>query len=283
MSARSRGLWLVLGSAWIFALAAVLVKVGTSLGLPSTTVAFGRFALGALLLSAWFGLRRRNPRPQRWGPVLGRAIGNTLAVVLFYEAIRLSTVTKANLLNMTYPVFVAMAGPWVLREPTSRLRWFALAVALAGIWLVLEPDLGWLGISRADWVGLACGLVSAFAILCLRAARRHDDTETILFWVMGFGAIATAPWAPALAGQSPTALGIWAAAAVLGVFGQFLITLGYRHISAVDGSITSTARIVFAAVLGVALLGEVLHMRLLAGILLVIAALVIVGRHRAAD
>ena len=44
--------------------------------------------------------------------------------------------------------------------------------------------------------------------------------------------------------------------AVVGVAGQFLVTLGFRHVTAVDGSIISSMRILLAALLGPFVAGE---------------------------
>ena len=44
--------------------------------------------------------------------------------------------------------------------------------------------------------------------------------------------------------------------AAFGVAGQFLLTIGFRHVTAVDGSIISSMRILLAALLGPFVVGE---------------------------
>lgn len=260
------------------AVAALLVKTIATAGVPSGTAAFARFALGAVTLSIWMLARRRSPRPEAWRPVLARAVGNTAAVLLFYEAIRLTSLTKANVLNMTYPIFIAAAGPLVLGEATTRRRLVAVLVGTIGIVLVLEP--GPIGFVVGDLVGLACGIVSAGAIMALRAARRSDRVDTILLWVMTIGTVVTLPFAAELPALPPAERLPLIGAAILGVGGQLAITAAYRWVSAVDGSVASTIRIFMAGALGVAVLGEPLQFRLIVGAVAILGAITLVTRGR---
>lgn len=190
------GLVTVVAAETALAVAALLVKTVTTAGVSSGAAAFARFALGAAALWIWTLAARRPLRPVVWPPVLARAVGNTAAVLLFYEAIRLTSLTKANVLNMTYPIFIAAAGPLVLGEATTRRRLVAVLLGTIGIVLVLDP--GPIGFVFGDLVGLACGIVSAGAIMALRAARRSDRVDTILLWVMTTGTIVTLPFAAEL-------------------------------------------------------------------------------------
>ena len=63
--------------------------------------------------------------------------------------------------------------------------------------------------------------------------------------------VATARAADHIAGRSGDALG-----ALIGVLAQYLLTLGFRFVTAVEGSVISSTRILLAALLGPLLLGE---------------------------
>lgn len=275
------GLATVIVAESALAVAALLVKTVTTEGVPSTVAAFARFALGAAVLWAWMLAGRRSPKPVAWRPVLARALGNSAAVLLFYEAIRLTTLTKANVLNMTYPIFIAAAGPLLLGEPTTRTRLAAVVLGTLGIVLVVDP--GPVGLAWGDAVGLACGIVSAGAIMALRAARRRDRVDTILLWVMTTGTLVTLPFADGLTALPPGTAGPLLAAAILGVGGQFGITAAYRWVSAVDGSVASTIRIFMAGALGVSLLGEPLGASLIVGATAILGAITMVARRAGQD
>ena len=85
----------------------------------------------------------------------------------------------------------------------------------------------------------------------LNVSRQYHDTNTILFFMFGLGSLVIFAifhenfFRPS--SQEFYYLGLCAAT---GVAGQFLLTLGFRYVSAVDGSIISSMRILLAAVLG---------------------------------
>ncbi|RMF13529.1 MAG: DMT family transporter [Candidatus Dadabacteria bacterium] len=264
-SRRLKGLALVVGSAIAFALATVVVKVLSRFDTPAPTIAAGRFWIGAVGLSIWFLLRTgRLPWPRRPELVLGRAATNLVAVLLFYAAIARATITNANILNLTYPIFIALLAPLLLRERTSRRQLVAVAVGVAGVWTLIAPDFGGAG-SVGDLIALACGFVSAFAVILLRAARQHDDADTIVWFVMVAGAAVLTPQLRWLGIAAPHQVGLWVLAGILGVAGQLLITTGYRHVSALDGSIASTSRMLFAVLFGAWLLDEPLGVHIFFG------------------
>jgi drug/metabolite transporter (DMT)-like permease len=95
------------------------------------------------------------------------------------------------------------------------------------------------------------------AIPYLNVSRQYHDTNTILFFMFGLGALVIFAifhenffWPNS---QEFYYLGLCAAT---GVAGQFLITIGFRYVAAVDGSIISSMRILLAALLGPFVAGD---------------------------
>ena len=98
-----------------------------------------------------------------------------------------TSVTNANMLNMTYPVFVFMIAPLFWKQ---KIKWVAvlfLFITILGIYLVIRPDFSHVNIG--DVWGLLSGLVAAFAVITLSIAREHDSTAIIVFYLMAFGFI----------------------------------------------------------------------------------------------
>lgn len=269
------GAILVLTAELCFVLATVLAKhASLAESIPGIQMSFVRFASGFIVagLVLLRTTHRFKPQSPRW--VFLRAASNTLAVLLFFAALDTTTVTNANLLNMTYPAFVLLFAPWINREATRPLHYFLLVLALAGSALVLRPDLG--GLTPGDLLGLTSGLVAGFAIPCLREARKHDSVWTIVFWLFGVGMLVNGIFLVpvfVMPRSLPVILSL-AGGGILGVLGQVMLTTGYRHISAAGGAIVSSSRILLAAILGIALFAESLTLSLVAGGLLILAALV---------
>ena len=158
----TRGFVYLLLSAFVFALATLFAKIIIqSSDVPPIELTFFRFLGGLVLVSLIAFGRRENLRPKKSRYVLLRALFNTLAVILFFTGIGETTVTKANMLNMTYPVFVFLLAPLINRESISLLDIIYLSVAMAGIYLVMVPSADFAGsgsLNRGDIFALASGL-----------------------------------------------------------------------------------------------------------------------------
>jgi drug/metabolite transporter (DMT)-like permease len=67
--------------------------------------------------------------------------GSSLTLLLFFYAVRNTSVAIAMFLLFLMPVWVALAAPRIFHSPREPLVWPALAVALAGLAVILLPDL----------------------------------------------------------------------------------------------------------------------------------------------
>jgi drug/metabolite transporter (DMT)-like permease len=274
---RTRGVLLILLSALFFAGATVFAKLMTnSYGGSALVVTFCRFAVGFLVTLPGAITGETRLKPVRRDLVALRAITNTGAVFLFFLGIQLTTVTKANLLNMTYPVFVFLAAPVINSERSPRRYYLFLLLTLLGAWQVVRPsaasELG--GFVSGDLLAFLSAVVAGVAISYLREARKHDDTQTILFYLMLLGTVINGLilfWIPLPPGPG---LLLAAAGGALGVAGQLALTTGYRYVSAAAGALLSSSRLIFAIFLGVVIFSDDLTFQVISGAILIAASLV---------
>lgn len=277
MSSEHRGVLLILLSALFFALATVFAKLMVEgYGASALIVTFCRFAVGLLVtlpgvVRGQTPLRPASPRLVAW-----RAVTNMVAVFLFFLGIEFTTVTKANLLNMTYPVFVFLAAPLINRESSPRRYYLFLTLTLFGAWQVVRPaDLKGLGSFVAgDLFAFGSAVVAGIAISLLREARKRDESSTILFYLMLLGTVANGVilfWIPL-----PPLPGVLLALAggTMGVAGQLALTVGYRYVSAAGGALLSSSRLIFAILLGAIVFGDLITVRVALGALLIAVSLV---------
>jgi drug/metabolite transporter (DMT)-like permease len=217
--------------------------------------AFSRFLLGFLIVCAIMAYRRQAPRPRSYHLLVGRTIMNGVAVYCFYMAVKYTSVAEANILNMTYPIFVALFSWILLRRQRDPIALVMVGVAFTGIWLILAP--GKIHFKPANFWGLASGLSASGAIIYLNISRRYHDTNTVLIFMFGLGALLMfAVFHGHFFWPGPTDLYYLVLCALSGVAGQFLLTIGFRYVTAVDGSIISSMRIFLAALLGPFVAGE---------------------------
>jgi drug/metabolite transporter (DMT)-like permease len=237
-------------SAFCFYLSTVAIRWSqAAVDIHPSYFVFSRFLLGFVVVCAVMAYRRRLPRPISYHLLLGRTVANCVAVYCFYMAVEYTSVAEANILNMTFPVFVALISWVFLRQQRDPVALVVVAVAFAGIWLILAP--GKIDVKFSNLWGLASGLSASCSIIYLNVSRQYHDTNTVLFFMFGLGAllIFTAFHGSFL---RPDWLELYylALCAGAGVAGQFLLTIGFRYVTAVEGSIISSMRILLAALLG---------------------------------
>lgn len=210
---------------------------------------FVRFVSGFVLVNIILLIKRQPLRARRYDLLAGRAVANTIAVYCFYTAVGKTTLADANILNMTYPVFVAVFSWLVLKHQRDAIMTAGALAAFVGIWLVLAR--GPMALSRMHLWGLASGISAAWAMIFLNVSRRYHDTQTVLFYLFGLGAIMTyAAFPSAIFWPDRDEAYYLALCSGFAIIGQYCITFGYRYVTAVEGGIISSSRILLAAILG---------------------------------
>ncbi|MDD2465116.1 MAG: EamA family transporter [Desulfobulbus sp.] len=246
----------VLGSAFCFYLATAIIHWGQGhVQLEAALYTFTRFVFGFVVVSTSILLGGRRPQGKQAHYILGRMLTNTIAVYCFYKAVDVGSVAEANILNMTYPLFVALFSWFMIRGQRDIFALGVVAVASIGIWLILAPSSTNLHLN--NFWGLLSGVFAGFAIIYLNLARRSNDSQTILFYMFGLGAVLMLPMVyHDLRLPNPTELGFLLSCSVAGVAGQYLLTYGFFFVTAVEGSVVSSSRILIAALLGPLLVAD---------------------------
>lgn len=275
--------WLaVFGSAFCFYLATLIIRWSAPhVAIPSAYFVFGRFLLGFLVVSTTMIVQRQRLQPKRYHFLIGRVVANTVSVFCFYKAVELGSVAEANILNLTYPMFVALFSWFFLREQRDVLSLFIVVVAFVGIWLVLSP--GDIKVRWENLWGLASGITAAAAIIYLNISRRYHDSQTILFFVFGMGMLLMLLFFHKdIFWPNSQELYYLFGCSAAGVLGQYLLTYGFLYMTAVNGSIISSSRILLAALFGPLLAADP-HLTISGwcGALLIFAANVVLALKRA--
>lgn len=246
----------VLGSAFFFYLATLIIRWSHDyVEIASAYFVFSRFLLGFAIVSVTMLMQRQPVRPHNHHLLIGRAVTNTAAVFCFYKAVEVGSVAQANILNMTYPLFVALFSWFYLRGQRDILSFVIALVAFVGIWLVLAPGDVTLG-SGSLW-GITSGVTAAAAIIYLNISRQHHDSQTILFYMFGLGMLFMLIFFfDTLFLPKSTELLFLLTCSAAGVLGQYLLTYGFLFVTAVEGSVLSSSRILMAALLGPLLVAD---------------------------
>ncbi len=250
------GGWAVFVSVFCFYLSTVMIRWSQAeVSIAPSYFVFARFLLGFLVVGAIMACRRQLPRPRNYHLLLGRTVSNCVAVYCFYMAVKFTSVAEANILNMTYPVFVALISWTMLREQHDPVALVMVVVAFAGIWLILAP--GKIDFKTANLWGLASGLSASLSMTYLNVSRQYHDTNTVLFFMFGLGALLVFIFFNEdIFWPGKTEFFFLFTCSAVGVIGQYLLTYGFLYVTAVEGSIISSSRIIIAAIFGPLLVGD---------------------------
>jgi drug/metabolite transporter (DMT)-like permease len=249
--------WLaVTGSAFCFYLATLIIRwADPYVQIETSYFAFSRFLLGFIVVCLTMLVTGSRLKPQKFHYLLGRTLANTIAVFCFYKAVSVGSLAEANILNMTYPLFVALFSWFMIREQRDAGAIAIVGVAFIGIWLIISP--GDISIRWENVWGLVSGIMASWAMIYLNLARRYNDSQTILFIMFGFGALLIfVLYREAIFWPSRIEFFFLFTCSAAGVLGQYLLTYGFLFVTAVEGSIISSSRIIMAALLGPILAGD---------------------------
>lgn len=246
----------VVGSALLFYFSTVFVRLGTTATeLESSAFVTARFALGFALILVVSAKKRRIPIPKEYPYLVARILTNVFAVYCFFEALSLVGTVEANIVNMTYPVFIALLTALFWPSQQDWRSFFASFVAVAGIWLVFgaKPS----NISAGSLWALASAVTASISIISLNRTRQLNDSYTVLFYLFGAGTVSMLFYDPP-GGEflELKNLAYLIPCAITAAVGQYALTVGLKLIPAVEGGIASSTRILFAASLGPPMAGD---------------------------
>ena len=162
------------------------------------------------------------------------------------------------MLNKMSPFFVILFSFLLLKEKLKPAQAVAILVAFAGSLFIIKPTFSNMEMIPSV-IGLCGGVCAgiAYAMVRLLGQRGQKGSSVVLFF-SGFSCVVTLPYLifhyhPMTGVQILTLLGAGLAAAG----GQFGITAAYYHAPAKEISIYDYSQIIFSAVLGFFLFGQV--------------------------
>jgi DME family drug/metabolite transporter len=237
-----------------------------------------------LVLRGWQGLKLPG-RDLAQCLVLG-VLGVAVSNYFYYVAIQKTNVATAIILQYTAPVWLLLYVVVRGRQKLSLQKVAAVGLAVTGIALVI----GIVGHNannflRLNPAGLLAALLASFSFafynIVGHGVLTRYDRWRVLLWTLTsasvFWLFVNPPWRIAAvhyAGVQWAFLFVFSMISVLGAFSLYF--LGLQHLEPTRAIIASCLEPVFSILLAAALLGEMMHSVQTLGIVLVLAAIVIV-------
>ena len=285
MDRTARGAALVSLGAFTLVVMAMLVKqVGSHI--PTIEILFFRSSVGFLFVLPMFIHNPLEPlRTRRLGMHAVRGIIGTLGNICFFWTLTHMLLADAMALQFSRPLFMIPLALAFLGEVVGFRRTAITLIGFVGIALYAKPFTE--GFDPGAFVGAAGALFGALIVICIKRLATTEPTRTIMFYYAISNAVFSliptiwfwvTPTGPELA--------MLVLIGFLGIAGQGLITHGWTL-----GDVTALvpldySRIVYSAVLGYLVFGELPGLWSLAGMAIIVASslyLVLTERKRSSD
>ncbi|APX12792.1 DMT family transporter [Tateyamaria omphalii] len=206
-------------------------------------------------------------------PVVQGLRGLLLAaeICVMVTAFTILGLVESHAVFAAYPLLVAaLSGP-ILGEHVGWRRWVAIGVGFVGVLFILKPGLG--VFDPAAVIPLASAIMFAVYGLLTRYVARDDSTATSFFWTGTSGAVAMTFvgvwfWEP----MNAVDWGWMGALCLTGALGHWLLIRTYEVAEASAVQPFAYFQMVFAALVGITVFGEVMEVNVIFGAAIIVAA-----------
>ncbi len=267
----------------LFGLAGVL---GKSTGLSAPAIVWGRSVFGAAVLLVVLLLTRR---PIRVGksqaiPLIAQGVVLTAHWVTFFQAINIGGVAIGLLSFSTFPLFVAMVEPLVLKRKPTRLEVITSIIILVGVYILVPSA----SLSSQIFQAVLWGIVSAATFAVLSVYNRHlgqaHHSAVISFYQLATASIILIPLVVWGINHEPWRAIVVPQLAFLGIIcttvAHTIFITSLRTISAMQASVFASLEPVWGIAFAIVLLHEYPSLRSLIGGTLIISATLMVAMRQ---
>lgn len=219
-------------------------------------------------------------KPENRKYLILRGLTGLAGVMLYFYSLKHLKISDATMLNKLSPFFVIIFASMFLKERMNRHQIFAIVVAFLASLLIIKPqfDVSLL----PSLLGLGSALFAGFAYAIIRLLKMRDESSgTIVFYFSLISLIITLPLAlinfviPG-PGQLLYLLGI----GVFAAFGQLFMTQAYFYARASDIAPYKYLHVLFAALIGILFLGEIIDIYSIIGSLIIVLSFIYLYKKR---
>lgn len=278
---------LILAAACIWGTIGFFVRDLTGAGITQTQLIAVRCILSAAVAFVFLFFRDRSLLRVRirdlWMFVGTGIVSFECFTLCYFYAVGMTSLSTAAILLYTSPIFVTVLAVLFFHEKFTRRKLICLCMAFGGCVLVS----GFSGTAgQSEPLGILLGLLSGFFYglysIFGQAALRRYSSYTIIAYTFLFASIGILPFADLdrlgqAAWSAPLTAELIVFAVLSGAVAYLLYTLGMSRVKATNAAIAAIAEPVVAALVGVVVYGEVLGAAGITGIVLVIAAILLLS------
>lgn len=273
ISQKSKGILYIMAAALGFAMMSLFVKLAGDL--PAFQKAFFRNFV-ALIFIFIMMLREKVsfiPPKEHIPDLLGRSFFGTMGLLCNFYALGRLNLSDANMLNKLSPFFAIIFSIFLLKEKPKFAQIIGVAVAFVGSLFIIKPGFDNPQVLPAV-AGLLGGMGAGIAYTFVRRlGQKQENSRRIVFFFSAFSCILCLPF---LIFEYERMSGLQLIYLILaGTFaciGQLGITKAYICAPAREISVYDYTQVIFAAVLGFFVFGDIPDWLSVLGYILIIGA-----------
>ncbi len=209
----------------------------------------------------------------------------TLTFILFFYAIKYTTVAVATILLYTFPAWVLFLSIFILKEKLNKNKIIALLLTFLGCVLVTQLyDQRFLDLNlRGIIYGAICGFGAALYTILGKKALLKYSPSTVVTYALSFGALFLLFFRGPkvlLSVNYPFLAWVWifTLAIVPTLLGYSFYTRGLNYLEASRTGIVGTWEIIVASGLAFIILGERMALPQVAGAFLILWGIIIISK-----
>lgn len=258
MNQKYKGILYIVLSAFSFAFMNAFVRLAGDL--PSIQKSFFR-NLVALIFAAIVLKRSKigfSYKKENLKPLILRSTFGTLGILCNFYAIDKLVLADASMLNKMSPFFAILFSYLLLKEKIDWVQAISVAGAFVGSLFIIKPSFHNVELIPA-LAGFAGGMAAGAAYTFVRIlGQKGEKGPFIVFFFSSFSCITTLPFLIfQYHAMSLTQVIYLLLAGLAAAGGQFAITAAYCYAPAKEISVYDYSQIIFSAILGFFLFGQI--------------------------
>lgn len=251
-----QGILFIIGAAFFFALMTVFVHLSGNL--PTMQKSFFRNCVAAAVSFVILLRSEEKFKIQKssWPYLILRASFGTAGLICNFYAVDHLNIADANILNKLSPFFAILMSWLILKEKPLKVDLIAVVVAFGGAICVAKPTFN--VESLPAFLGLFGGFAAGMAYTFVRKLGKQGERSMVivLFFSVFSSSIALPflifDYHPMTLAQLACLIG----AGIAGTGGQFCITTAYTKAPAKEISVYDYSQVIFAAIMGFLVFGQ---------------------------
>ena len=280
MNSRYKGILFIILSALCFTFMNVFVRLSGDL--PSVQKSFFRNLVAFFIAFLMIVKSREGFKIEKGNLkfMILRAGFGTIGILCNFYAVDHLVLSDASMLNKMSPFFVILFSFLLLKEKLKPAQAVAILIAFGGSLFIIKPGLRIEQIVPS-LVGFAGAMAAGSAYTCVRGlSQRGERGPLIVFFFSAFSCLVTLPYlifsfAPMTLLQLISLL----LAGVAAACAQFSVTAAYSYAPAKEISVFDYSQVVFSAILGWIVFGQIPDALSFVGYALIITVAVLLYRH----